>query len=101
MQALCTTSEAKCPERVEGRFMYFLYILECSDGSLYTGITNNLDRRFQEHASGIGGRYTRSKHILKIVYTEEFSDRASALRREAQVKGWRREKKIALFRKTT
>lgn len=82
--------------------MYFLYIIECSDKSLYTGITNNLTRRFGEHKNGIGGHYTRSKKVNKIIYTEQYPDRSSALKREAQIKGWRREKKLNLiFGKTT
>jgi len=79
--------------------MYFVYIIECKDGSLYTGITTNVDRRFSEHKNGRGGRYTNSKEVSKIVYTEEHPDRSSALKREAQIKSWRREKKITLFKK--
>lgn len=79
-------------------FMYFVYIIECSDKSLYTGITNNLERRFNEHKSGIGGHFTSSKEVVRIVYTEEHSDRSSALKREAQIKGWRREKKLTLIK---
>ena len=77
--------------------MYFVYIIQCSDGSLYTGITNNLKRRFNEHKTGIGGHYTSSKQVEKIVYTEDHLDRSSALKREAQIKGWRREKKLDLI----
>lgn len=79
--------------------MYFVYIIECKDGSLYTGITTNVDRRFSEHKNGRGGHYTSSKEVSKIVYTEEHSDRSSALKREAQIKSWRREKKMTLFKK--
>ncbi len=77
--------------------MYFLYILECSDGSFYTGITNNVERRFNEHKKGVGGHYTSSREVKKIVYTEEHVDKSSALKREAQIKGWRREKKLTLI----
>jgi len=77
--------------------MYFVYIIECSDKSLYTGITNNLKRRLSQHKNGNGGHYTRSKEIVKIVYTEEHSNRSSALKREAEIKCWRREKKINLI----
>ncbi len=79
--------------------MYFVYIIECKDGSLYTGIATNVDRRFSEHKNGRGGHYTSSKEVSKIVYTEEHSDRSSALKREAQIKSWRREKKMTLFKK--
>lgn len=79
--------------------MYFVYIIECSDKSLYTGITTNIQRRFNEHKSGVGGYYTSSKGVMKIIYIEEHPNRSSALKREAQIKGWRREKKITLSRK--
>jgi putative endonuclease len=78
--------------------MYFVYIILCSDASLYTGITNNLERRFEQHKNGTGGHYTRSKEVKKIVYTEEYPDRSSALKREAQIKGLRREKKLNLIK---
>ncbi|MSR70461.1 GIY-YIG nuclease family protein [Candidatus Kaiserbacteria bacterium] len=77
--------------------MYLVYILECSDRTLYTGITNNLERRFYQHQKGAGGHYTSSKQVVRIVYTEEHPDRSSALKREAEIKSWRREKKLALF----
>lgn len=77
--------------------MYFVYIIECGDKSLYTGITNDLIRRFNEHKNGSGGHYTSSKEIMKIVYTEEHPDRSSALKREAQIKGWTRQKKLNLI----
>ncbi len=78
--------------------MYFLYILECSDGSLYTGITNDVQRRYTQHKKGQGGRYTSMKEIVSIIYTEEHPDRLSAVRREAQIKKWRRQKKLDLAR---
>ena len=78
-------------------FMYFLYIIECSDKSLYTGITNNLERRFNEHKNGKGGHYTSAKGAVKIVYTEEHKDRSSALKRESQIKSWTRKKKLNLI----
>ena len=52
--------------------MYFLYIIECKDKSLYTGITNDLDRRFNEHKNGMGGHYTSSKEVVRILYTEKW-----------------------------
>lgn len=78
--------------------MYFVYIIECSDKSLYTGITNNLDRRFNEHKTGVGGHYTNSKKVEKFVYTEEHPDRSSALKRESEIKRWKREKKLSLIK---
>jgi len=78
--------------------MYYVYIIKCKDGSLYTGITTDVPRRFEEHKSGTGGHYTSSKEVVKIVYTEEHPDRSSALKREAQIKGWARQKKLNLIR---
>jgi putative endonuclease len=77
--------------------MWFVYILKCEDGSLYTGITNNLDRRFLEHKKRKGGNYTSSHKVLERVYSEQFQTRSEALKREAQIKKWRREKKLNLI----
>ena len=77
--------------------MYFVYILECQDGTLYTGITTNVERRFKEHKQGKGGAFTRSKKVTKVLYTEEQSDRSSALKREAEIKRLPRPEKLKLI----
>jgi putative endonuclease len=77
---------------------YFVYILECGDGSLYTGITTDLGRRFEEHKEGIGANYTRGKGAKKIVWSEAHDDRSSASKREAEIKKLSREKKLELVR---
>lgn len=77
--------------------MYSVYILQCEDGSLYTGITTDVERRFKEHTSGVGGHYTRAKKVQKIVYTEQHPDRSSASKREAEIKRFDRTKKLALI----
>ena len=77
--------------------MYFVYIIECADGSLYTGITTDVERRFREHGNGTGARYTRAHKPVRVAYAEVQSDRSAALVREAEIKRWRREKKLALF----
>ncbi len=77
--------------------MYHLYILLCVDGSLYTGITTDVDRRFAEHQSGKGANYTRAHKPLRIVFTEEHPDRSRALIREAEIKRWTKEKKLAFI----
>ncbi len=77
--------------------MYFVYLLECKDGSLYTGITTDVERRFVEHQKGVGGHYTRAKGAVRIVYTEKYPDRSSASKREAEIKSWSREKKLELI----
>ncbi len=75
--------------------MWCVYILLCSDNSLYTGSTNDLDKRFLTHSSGKGGKYTRSHKPLKIVHTEEFVTKSEALKREIEIKSWTRIKKIS------
>jgi putative endonuclease len=78
--------------------MYFVYILECEDGSYYTGVTTDVARRFTEHVNGTGGHYTRARKPVRIVYTEEQPDRSSAQKREAQIKRWPRAEKLKLVR---
>lgn len=78
--------------------MYFVYLIECKDGSIYTGVTTDVDRRFKEHASGTGGHYTRSKGVRSVLYTEPHPTKSSALKRELQIKGWTREKKLRLLK---
>ena len=79
--------------------MYFVYLLECRDKSLYTGITTNVERRLKEHQTGIGGHYTSSRKAKKIVYSEKHPDRSSALKRESEIKRWTRQKKLDLIEK--
>ena len=79
-------------------FMYFVYLIECSDKSIYTGTTTDVQRRFNEHKSKKGGHYTSSKQVVKILYTEQHATRAEALKREAQIKGWARIKKLNLIK---
>lgn len=78
--------------------MYFVYIIECEGGSLYTGITTDVKRRFLEHKKGTGGHYTASHKPKKIVYTERHKTRSDALRREAQIKKLHRKEKLDLIR---
>jgi putative endonuclease len=79
--------------------MYYVYLIKCSDGSIYTGTTDDLKRRFKEHRNKKGGHYTSSHQVKKILYTEQFKTKSEALKREMQIKGWRREKKLALINK--
>lgn len=76
--------------------MYHVYLIECEDGSIYTGITTDLKRRFIEHVEGKGGRYTRSHKVKKILYSEKHPSRSKASRREAAIKSWSRGKKLEL-----
>lgn len=78
--------------------MYFVYIVECIDKSFYVGCTNNLERRIYEHNnSKFGAHYTKAKRPVILKYTEKFETLKEARRREVEIKGWRREKKIELI----
>jgi putative endonuclease len=80
------------------KYMY-VYILECSDGSYYTGVTNNPERRLIEHEEGINSdSYTHSRRPLKLVYSEYFSDPIQAIEWEKKIKKWSRKKKEALIK---
>lgn len=78
--------------------MRYVYILECKDKSFYTGITDNLQRRFQEHKSGKGGKFTHAFKVNKLLYSEPYGTKNEALKHEAQIKGWTRKKKLALIK---
>lgn len=77
--------------------MWYVYILLCEDGSLYCGLSNNVETRFKQHKKGRGAKYTRMNKPTKIVYTEQFKTRSEALKREVQIKGWTRSDKIKLL----
>jgi putative endonuclease len=81
--------------------MYYVYLLRCKDKSLYTGITTDVERRFKEHRDGTGGHYTRSHKPEKIMYREKAATRSDALKREAEIKSWPREKKMKLVRRSS
>ena len=77
---------------------YFVYILECSDGSFYTGFTDNIETRLQEHEMGkYPNAYTKRRRPVILRFSYSFPDLESAMSFEKQVKGWRREKKLALI----
>ena len=77
--------------------MNWVYMLRCGDGSLYTGWTNDLERRVQTHAAGRGARYTRSRLPVELVYAEILPTKSEALRREAALKRLRRAEKLELI----
>ena len=79
--------------------MNYVYILRCGDGSLYTGWTNDPDRRLRAHQSGRGAKYTRAHLPVTLVYRESFETKSEALRREAEIKRLPREKKLELIEK--
>jgi putative endonuclease len=74
-----------------------VYIILCSDHSLYTGITTDSERRFRQHAVGSGAKYFRGRQPLQVVYLEHNHSRSSAASREAQIKGMSRSEKIVLL----
>ena len=78
--------------------MWHVYILEAKGNRLYTGITNDLDRRMEMHKSGKGARFTRSFGFKKLRYFEDFLSRSEALKREAEIKSWPKKEKIALIK---
>jgi len=77
--------------------MYYVYMLRCADGSLYTGSTNDVAGRLATHQAGRGAKYTRGRLPVQLVYTEACADKNRALRREAAIKGLRRKKKLELI----
>jgi putative endonuclease len=79
---------------------YSVYILKCSDGSFYTGVTNNLEERLNQHKSGLNEScYTFKRRPLELVFKEDFQDILLSIEKEKQIKGWTRKKKIALIEK--
>ena len=78
--------------------MWFVYMILCEGGSLYTGISNDPYRRFLDHKKGNGSKYMRLHKPLKIVYIEKLRLRSDALKREMSIKSWSREEKIKVCR---
>ena len=76
---------------------WYLYILECRDGSYYTGVTINIVERLERHNSGKGAKYTRSRRPCRLVYFEDHSSEKDARRRELEIKSWKRNKKDELI----
>lgn len=79
--------------------MYFLYLLQCSDQTFYTGITTNLDRRIKEHnTSKLGAKYTQARRPVKLIYFQEFNNRSEASIEEARIKKLSRPEKLNLIK---
>ena len=78
--------------------MFFVYILECADGTLYTGSTNDLEKRLKQHnGAKSGAHYTKTRRPVTLVYSERFRTLRKALQREAGIKSWTRKEKLALI----
>lgn len=76
---------------------WVVYIVECNDGSLYTGVTNDLNRRIEQHNAGKGAKYTRMKRPVKLVYSREVENKSEACKLEYQIKQLSRKEKILLI----
>ncbi|WP_371826302.1 GIY-YIG nuclease family protein [Alicyclobacillus fastidiosus] len=77
--------------------MFYVYVLECRDGTLYTGYTNHLEHRVEAHNAGRGAKYTRARTPVRLVYCEHMADKSTALRREIEIKKLTRKDKLALI----
>ncbi len=77
--------------------MNFVYVLECKDGTLYTGWTTNIEKRIREHNEGKGAKYTRSRYPVELKYFEEYKNKREALKREYFIKKLSRKEKIELI----
>ena len=75
--------------------MNYTYIVKCSDGSLYTGWTNNLEKRIKDHNAGRGAKYTKARRPVVLVYKEEFPTKQEAMKREWEIKRLRRKEKLS------
>ena len=93
---ILTTTNSFSKAKVSKTHPWFIYILECQDGSFYTGITTDIERRLKMHNDGKGARFTRSRRPVKVIYQESLSTRAQALIREYKIKALSRIKKQAL-----
>ena len=83
-----------------GRLMFwYVYMLRCGDGTLYTGVTDDVERRLAAHRAGKGAKYTRGRGPLELVYQEQVPDKSAALRREYQIKRLPKQEKEGLIAK--
>lgn len=76
---------------------WYVYMLRCGDGTLYTGVTDDVERRLAAHRAGKGAKYTRGRGPLELVYVDEQPDKSAALRREYEIKQMTRQKKLELL----
>jgi len=81
------------------KIAWFVYVLRCADGTLYTGATNDLQRRCRQHNAGRASRYTRGRTPVTLIYWQRFSSRSLAQRREAEIKALSRRQKEAILQK--
>jgi putative endonuclease len=77
--------------------MHYVYIVECVDGTLYTGYTTNIEKRVEAHNGVNGAKYTRSRQPVRLAYSEEFASKSDALKREMQIKRLSHDAKLSLL----
>lgn len=80
-----------------GDSMFYVYMVKCKDDTLYTGYTNNIDKRIETHNQGLGAKYTRGRIPVKLVYYEEHPNKNDALKRECYIKSLTKSKKLILI----
>jgi putative endonuclease len=97
MRPSTSNHPAKYPVTIPPRGIWLCYILCCADDTLYTGITNDLDKRLAAHNAGTATRYTRARGPVELVFVECCADKSSALKREMEIKSLVRPKKLALI----
>ena len=85
----------------ESDSVWFVYIVECGDGSFYTGITQSLGARRLAHSTGKGAKWTKLRSPILLRFAERHPDKSAARQRELEIKGWRREKKLTLMKSNT
>jgi|TARA_B110000027_G_C16090497_1_gene288173 putative endonuclease len=76
---------------------WFVYILLCSDNTLYTGITNNIDKRLEDHQRGVGAKYTKGRSPISLLFKERHPNRSSASKRESEIKSLTKKQKLTLL----
>jgi predicted GIY-YIG superfamily endonuclease len=76
---------------------WFCYMLRCRDGSLYVGMTNDVAKRVEKHNRGLGPEFTKRRRPVELIWNREFADRSMARKREVEIKGWSRKKKLGLI----
>jgi putative endonuclease len=96
LQGMRAQKDQPMPNAAAGT-VWFLYILECCDGSFYTGVTTDIDRRLREHQGGMASRYTRIRRPVVLAYREECGSRSQALARECAVKSLSKRRKEELI----
>lgn len=100
MNPSTSSHPAKCSVAIPPCGIWLCYILCCADDTLYTGITNNLEKRLAAHNAGTAAKYTRARGPVELVFVESCADKSAALKREMEIKSLLRVEKLALIRLT-